>query len=307
MKLWKQRVTLSVLLVVAFAVVLGGAVQAADDYVPISERGYAHPETLMSCEELSGMLNEDNVKIVDNGHKAKFTIGHIPGAVNIEKGEMKADAGMRLSKKEFEQLLSEYGISNEDTIVVYDRDGNKYAAWFWWLAKLYGHEDIKLLDGGMTRWNELGLDKNRFGSDADKTKTNYTAEEADESWLARLEEVKNNLENEDVIILDTRSEAENKGEKSYGETRKGKIPNSVWLEWSSDLNDDNTFQTAEEIREIYKERGVTADKTVITYCQSAVRSAHSLFTMSQLLGYENVKNYDGSWTQWGGNEDLSIE
>ncbi|MGM0502803.1 MAG: rhodanese-like domain-containing protein, partial [Bacillota bacterium] len=116
--------------------------EAGDSYIPISERGYANPESLISCEELNEIREQDNVKVVDNGHKAKFVLGHIPGAVNIEKGEMKAKAGMRISKERFEKLLSEYGISNEDTIVVYDRDGNKYASWFWWLAKLYGHEDI---------------------------------------------------------------------------------------------------------------------------------------------------------------------
>ncbi|MFO7820429.1 MAG: sulfurtransferase [Halanaerobacter sp.] len=304
----RKRVIVMVMMVCAFAILGAVSVQAADDYTPISERGYAHTDSLMSCKELNKIKDQDNVKIVDNGHKAKFMAGHIPGAVNIEKGEMKADAGMRISKEEFEDLLSEYGISNEDTIVVYDRHGNKYASWFWWLAKLYGHEDVKLLDGGLTRWDDLDFDKKRWGSKADKTPTDYTAEEIDKSWLATLDEVRNNLENEDVVIMDTRAQEEYKGEKLLsGAGRKGRIPNSVWLEWHEDLNEDNTFQTAAEIKDMYEKEGITADERVITYCQSAVRSSHALFTMTELLGYENVKNYDGSWIEWSNNEDLPIE
>ncbi|MDZ7673112.1 MAG: sulfurtransferase [Halanaerobiales bacterium] len=301
-----RKLNIIVLSMLVFVLCFSFSLLAAEHVVPIEERGYANPDALISCEDLNTMLEDENVVVVDNRGKVKYHTGHIPGAVNIEKGEMKADGGMRLTKSDFEALFSKYGIENDDTVVVYDDHGDLYSAWLWWMAKLYGHEDIRMLDGSINRWKELNYDTKLFGSSVEASE--YKAEEADLSLLATKEDVQEAIENEDTIILDSRAKGEFDGEELLsGAARKGRIPSSVWLEWSEVLNSDDTFMTAQKIKEMYDEKGISSDNTVYPYCQSAVRSSHATFVMTQLLGYENVANYDGSWIEWSNDESLPIE
>lgn len=290
----------------ALVVIISFSLMAAAEYVPIEERGYANPEALISAEELAEIMDRDDVVVVDNRGKIGYAAGHIPGAIKIEKGEMKASGGMRLSKEDFEKLFSEKGIKNGDTIVVYDDHGDLYSAWLWWMARIYGHEDVRMLDGGIERWNALNYETKMFPDSLDAS--NYQAEDLDETLLAHKEDVQAAIENDAVIIQDTRAEEEHNGEKLLsGAGRKGRIPNSIWLEWDDALNGDHTFMTADQIQDLYTERGIIDDKEIITYCQSAVRSSHALFTLTQLLGYNNVRNYDGSWIEWSNDESLVIE
>lgn len=278
------------------------------EYIPIEDRGYANPEALISAEELAEIMDRDDVVVVDNRGKIGYTAGHIPGAIKIEKGEMKASAGMRLSKENFEKLFSEKGIKNGDTIVVYDDHGDLYSAWLWWMARIYGHQDVRMLDGGIDRWNELNYDTKMFPDSLDAS--NYQAEDLDETLLAYKEDVLAAIEDDSVVIQDTRAEAEHTGDKLLsGAGRKGRIPTSIWLEWEDSLNvDDNyTFMTADELQALYTDRGITDDKEIITYCQSAVRSSHALFTLTQLLGYDDISNYDGSWVEWSNDESLPVK
>lgn len=293
-------------LTAALVVIISFSLMAAAEYVPIEERGYANPEALISAEELAEIMDRDDVVVVDNRGKIGYAAGHIPGAIKIEKGEMKASGGMRLSKEDFEKLFSEKGIKNGDTIVVYDDHGDLYSAWLWWMARIYGHEDVRMLDGGIERWNALNYETKMFPDSLDAS--NYQAEDLDETLLAHKEDVQAAIENDAVIIQDTRAEEEHNGEKLLsGAGRKGRIPNSIWLEWDDALNGDHTFMTADQIQDLYTERGIIDDKEIITYCQSAVRSSHALFTLTQLLGYNNVRNYDGSWIEWSNDESLAIE
>lgn len=165
-----------------------------------------------------------------------------------------------------------------------------------------------MLDGGIDRWNALDYDTKMFPDSLEAS--DYQAEDLDETLLAHKEDVLAAIEDNSIIIQDTRAEAEHTGDKLLsGAGRKGRIPTSVWLEWEDSLKvDDNyTFKTADELQELYTDRGITDDKEIITYCQSAVRSAHVVFTLTQLLGYDDISNYDGSWVEWSNNESLPIE
>ena len=301
----KSRKSLLVLAVTVL-IIISFSLGAAAEFVPIEDRGYANPEALISAEELADIMDRDDVVVVDNRGKIGYTAGHIPGAIKIEKGEMKADGGMRLSKEAFENLFSEKGIKNGDTIVVYADHGDLYSAWLWWTAKLYGNDNVRMLDGGIDRWNALDYDTKMFPDSLDES--NYQAEDLDETLLSHKEDVLAAIEDDSVIIQDTRAEEENTGEKLMsGAERKGKIPTSIWLEWDDALNEDHTFMTADEIQALYTDRGITDDKEIITFCQSAVRSSHAVFTLTQLLGYDDVSNYDGSWIEWSADESLPVE
>ena len=301
----KSRKSLLVLAVTVLMIISFSLVAAAE-FVPIEDRGYVNPEALISAEELAEIMDRDDVVVVDNRGKIKYTAGHIPGAIKIEKGEMKASGGMRLSKEAFEALFSEKGIENGDTIVVYDDHGDLYSAWLWWTAKIYGNDNVRMLDGGIDRWNALDYDTKMFADSLDAS--DYQAEDLDEALLSHKEDVLAAIEDDSVIIHDTRAEEEHTGEiLKSGAERKGKVPTSIWLEWDETLNEDHTFMTADEIQALYTDREITDDKEIITYCQSAVRSSHALFAMTELLGYDEVSNYDGSWVEWSKNESLPVE
>ena len=295
-----------VVLGLVFLIAVGFSSMVGAEYVKIEDRGYANAEALISAEELAEIMDRDDVVVVDNRGKIGYAAGHIPGAIKIEKSEMKASGGMRLSKENFEKLFSEKGIKNGDTIVVYDDHGDLYSAWLWWSAKIYGHQDVRMLDGGIDRWNALNYETKMFPDSL--AESNYKAEALDESLLAHKEDVLAAIEDDNIIIQDTRAEAEHNGEKLLsGAGRKGRIPSSIWLEWNESLNEDHTFMTAEELQDLYTSRGIIDDKEIITYCQSAVRSSHALFTLTQLLGYDDVENYDGSWVEWSNDESLPVK
>lgn len=272
----------------------------------IEDRGYANPNALISADELNEIIDRDDVVVVDNRGKIKYTASHISGAILIEKSEMKASGGMRLSKENFEKLFSEKGIKNGDTIVAYDDHGDLYSAWLWWLAKIYGNDNVRLLDGGYQAWTEARYDTKMFGDSLPES--DYIAEDLNEDLLATKEDVLAAIEDEDVVIQDTRAEEEHTGEKLMsGAERKGKIPTSIWLEWSEALDENDKFKSADELETLFAERGITDGEAIITFCQSAVRSSHAMFTLTQLIGYENVSNYDGSWIEWSKDESLPIE
>jgi len=291
---------------------LSFSLMAAAEYVPIEDRGYANPDVLISAAELSEIMDRDDVKIVDFRNMAMYLTGHIPGAINVWRSDQEnPDAefgGMRATPEQMAAMLSEKGIAEDDLIVIYDAKGDYDASRMWWILTMYGHDKVKLLDGGLERWKALDKKTSVFPSSYDETNYSFNESEFDFSMLATIEDVQSAIDNDKALILDTRSEEEHTGEQlKSGAERKGCIPGSVWIEWTEALNDDLTFKSAEELREVYGE-AIEGKEIIVPYCQSAVRSSHTTFVLTQLLGVDaKVQNYDGSWIEWSAAEELPIE
>ncbi|KXZ39923.1 thiosulfate/3-mercaptopyruvate sulfurtransferase [Alkalithermobacter thermoalcaliphilus JW-YL-7 = DSM 7308] len=275
---------------------------------------YHNPDVLISALEAKELMESgEKVVVVDIRPTAEYVLGHIPGAIDIWRPSYESKnypfGGMAAEREEMEKFLGSIGIDNETLILAYDAKGDYDAARLWWILDMYGYDNIKLIDGGLDGWKAAGL-STRTGARPAVTPTEFKFPNPEnKSKLATLEDVKAAINDPNVIILDTRSLEEATGEKRLGDAKRaGRIPTSVWVEYVNALNpDDNTFKTAQELKALFEENGITPDKTIIAYCQSAVRSAHTTFVLTQLLGYENVKNYDGSWLEWSMNEDLEIE
>ncbi|MBS4538033.1 sulfurtransferase [Clostridium sp. D2Q-11] len=280
----KGLVLVAILLIAVLA--LSACTKNVENTTSTNERGYAKPESIVTAEELKGML--DDVVVVDFTEKGGK---YIPGAVKIERSAIQTEVdgtpGMNISKEQFEAMMSEAGIKNDDTVVIYDGDQELWASRVWWAMKVYGHENVKLLDGGIDAW--ISAEYETENDAAQPEATEYKAEDANEALVATIEEVEESFDNEEMLILDTR------GDKEWN---AGRIPGAVQLEWTQALNEDGTFKNADELKKLYEDAGVTADKVVIPHCKSGVRATHSLFVLTELLGYENVENYDGSWLEY---------
>lgn len=316
MKFNKKRI----LLVVLVLLLIGGTATfqnfrsvdlevEREDYIPISERGYENPDVLISPFELNEIRDRDDVKIIDFRRGVAYRTGHIPDAIQVWRSDVTDPdheyAGMRPSADKLVEWLSENGISESDTVVVYTSGGGHDAARMWWMMTMIGHEDVRLLDGGLDYWK--AIDKDLAMSSSAISPADYDfAGDYDTSWLADVEDVKAAIDDDNQIILDTRSWDEHIGESDRG-SRSGRIPSPYFVEWTETLNQDNLIMTADELKEVFESEGVTSDKAVINYCQSGVRSSHTTLVLSQLLGYEDVKNYDGSWIEWSARDDLEIE
>jgi thiosulfate/3-mercaptopyruvate sulfurtransferase len=272
-------------------------------------------DVLVTTDWLAEHLLEPGLVVAEvDENPDLYDEAHIPGAVKLHWREDLQDELVRdvVSKAEFERLMGERGIANDTVVVLYGDKNNWFAAYAYWYLKIYGHEAVRLLDGGRQKWIEEGRE---FTADqVVPTPVAYVAKDRDESIRIRRGEVLTGLGDPSVALVDVRSPQEYSGElmappgyEQEGASRTGHIPGAQSIPWATAVRDDGTFKSTDELREIYGAKGITPDKEVRAYCRIGERSAHTWFVLRELLGYENVKNYDGSWTEWGNLVDVPIE
>jgi thiosulfate/3-mercaptopyruvate sulfurtransferase len=270
---------------------------------------------LVTTDWLAERLAEPGLVVAEvDENPDLYEEGHIPGAVKLHWKDDLQDPLVRdvVSRVAFERLMDERGIGNDTTVVLYGDKNNWFAAYAYWYLKVYGHEDVRLLDGGRQKWIEEG--RELTVALALTTSLGYAAKDRDESIRIRRDEVLSGLADPGVALVDVRSPQEFTGElmappgyEQEGASRTGHIPGAQSIPWATAVRDDGTFKSIEELQEIYIAKGITPDKEIRAYCRIGERSAHTWFVLRELLGYENVRNYDGSWTEWGNLVEVPIE
>ena len=272
------------------------------------------PDVLVSTDWVAQHRTDPTVRIVEvDVDTAAYAQGHVPGAVGWNWTTELCDTVVRdiVPKQKLEELLGRSGITPQTTIVLYGDNNNWFAAWAFWQLKIYGHEDVRLMNGGRKKWlaegRELEIDA------AKPTATTYKAKNPDASIRALLPDVQAAYKRSDTVLVDVRSPQEFTGEilapPGLPETcqRGGHIPGAKSIPWAKACNDDGTFKSREELEALYGSQGVTSDKNVIAYCRIGERSSHTWFVLKYLLGFKNVRNYDGSWTEWGNLVGAPVE
>ena len=269
--------------------------------------GYARPELLETTETLQAKLDQDNVVIVDLRSREDYEAGHIPGAVWYDRGLLKdpEDDVNVITGEDLAALLGELGISNDDWVVAYDEGHGLWGTRFWWVLQYYGHNDASVLNGGFAKWEADGA---AVASDPPQPEPAVFNVSIDEGVFCDVDYVLEQVaeERDDVVLLDVRSHAEFTG-ADVRAARGGHIPGAVNLDWVNSMTGEpQVWKSAEELREMFQEVGIGEDTEVITYCQTAVRGAHTFYTL-ELVGLGQARNYDGSWYEWGNLQDTPIQ
>jgi len=277
---------------------------------------YAHPEVLVDTQWVVDHINDLDVRIaeVDYDPTANYNLGHVPGAVLFDWKKDINDPVTRniFSKQTCEDLLQRAGVNNNTTLVLYGDFNNWFAAFAFWAFKYYGFKDLRLMNGGRKKW----LEEDRpITKDIPQYQLgNFKATEPDKSIRVFLNQVKEALDKENIAMVDVRSPKEFTGEilappeyPTEHAQRGGHIPRASNIPWSQAVKDDGTFKSVEDLKQLYQSKGIVPEKEIIAYCRIGERSSHTWFVLKYLLGYPNVKNYDGSWTEWGNMVDNPIE
>jgi len=265
---------------------------------------------LVSTEWLADNINDENLVIIDVRKKEQYDEGHIPGAVHLTPGqvfqqEINGVKGMLPSADHIAKHLSTIGAKPDSTILIYDGIKNLWATRGLWALDVYGHKNTILLDGVWTKWSAEGREISTTTPTV-KTSSYKFSGSPNTSIIAGWEEVLASVGDPSKLVCDTRTAEEYSGKDARAD-RGGHIPESVHLEWVKSNNDNHEFIEASQLQSIYDEAGLTEGKTIYTLCQTAVRAAHTYFVLHDLLGYDNVKVYDGSWIEWGNNQELPLE
>ncbi len=275
---------------------------------------YAHPESIVSTDWVAENKDKDGVVVVEvDVDTGGYDEGHVPGALGWNWAEQLCDQLVRdiLPKEEMEKLLSASGISNDTTVVLYGDNNNWFAAWAFWQMKIYGHQEVMIMNGGRSKWLEEGRELSLETPAPEPAE--YCAAEPDNSLRSFLPAVQEAAAGGEIDMVDVRSPEEYTGEilapPGLPETcqRGGHVPGARSIPWGLACNEDGTFKSREELTELYASRGISGERPVIAYCRIGERSSHTWFVLSCLLGFDGVTNYDGSWTEYGNLVGVEIE
>jgi len=272
------------------------------------------PNVLVTTDWVAQHATDAGVRVVEvDVDTSAFDQGHVPGSAGWNWTTELCDTVVRdiIPANKLEALLGKTGIDNQTTIVLYGDNNNWFACWAFWQLKIYGHDDVRIMDGGRKKWlaegRDLAADKTSFPSKSYKTKA------PDMTLRAFLPEVQQAMKSHTAALVDVRSPQEYTGEilapPGLPETcqRGGHVPGAKSIPWGKNCNDDGTFKSFEELKALYAAQGVTGDKPVIAYCRIGERSSLTWFALKYLLGFNNVRNYDGSWTEWGNLVGAPVE
>lgn len=273
------------------------------------------PHPLVSTSWVADHLDDPAVVLAEvNERPDLYDSGHIPGAVKLHWRDDLQHPTNRdvVDQTTFERLMASRGISRDTTVVLYGDRSNWFATFAYWYLASYGHPDIRIMDGGRDLWISEGRELTR--DIPAPTETTYVASPRNDAIRAFAPQVLDQLNDDGSVLVDVRSPGEYSGEmiapegyEQEGAQRAGHIPGAISIPWSSAVNDDGTFRSIDELRALYRDRGVDPRRNVIAYCRIGERSAHTWFVLSELLGYDSVRNYDGSWTEWGNLVGVPIE
>ncbi|WP_299215367.1 sulfurtransferase [uncultured Aquimarina sp.] len=282
--------------------------------IEINAKRYYSSEYLIEAEELFSLLENENIKVIDFRKEQNYNKEHISGAINIWRTDIEDTSypykGMMAKRQQIEALFNRLGITNKDTLILYDDRGACDAARLWWILKNYDFESVKLLNGGLKAWKIAGGATNDEKVSVMPSNFKLSEDGSFKLWIGK-DEINNILvSGKKDIILDTRNIEEFSGKRQKsGATKAGRIPNSILIDWAEaiDYNETQKFKSFDQLEQIYGSTGGSKNDVVITYCHSGVRSAHTTFVLTELLGYKNVKNYDGSWVEWSYFDELPFE
>lgn len=276
---------------------------------------YAHPESLVDTQWVADHGGDANVRLVEvDVDTSAYEQGHIAGAVGWNwQSQLQQSVRRDLaSKEEIEQLLGSSGIDNNTTVVLYGDNNNWFACWAFWQMKYYGHGDVRMMNGGRAKWEAEGRPLTTAAASV-STKS-YQASSPNESIRAYRDQVLASVNSGNVALVDVRSPDEYSGKllsppnmPQEGSQRGGHIPGAASIPWGQAVSEDGTFKSADDLQALYGGKGIDGSKDTVAYCRIGERSSHTWFVLTQLLGHNNVRNYDGSWTEWGSIVGAPIE
>ena len=309
LKNYMSFAVVSIITVLTIALLACSSDKAPTQDSSLESRGYPSTNRLVTTKWVNDNLNNDNVKIIDIRKPEDYNAGHIPGALNLPYTELQVETngvkGMVPSDEDISTKLSNLGVQSTDTVIIYDHIKNLWSTRLLWTLAVYGHEDARLMDGSYGLWEKEGKNITTEPSSIKASKYKFTGKPKPELVIG-IDQVLSSINDASSVVLDTRSADEYAGRDVRAE-RGGHIPEAIHVEWVQNVDADGKFLSADKLRSLYGGASITDDLDIYTLCQTAVRATHSWFVLEDLLGYDDVAVYDGSWTEWGNLPDTPID